>query len=85
MGRVHAEWQDDFWVRSEYDENGLRRQMQSSLGAIQSIERNSLGDVTAVRYQDAQSADPATTAWDAQITRDMLGQELERMAEAVLR
>ena len=78
VGRILKEWQDDYWVSSSYDDNGLRTEMRSCFGAIQRIERNSLGNVTAIRYQDAQSTDPATSAWDARITRNMLGLELER-------
>ncbi|HAA69909.1 MAG TPA: hypothetical protein DCE55_12280 [Planctomycetaceae bacterium] len=78
VGRILKEWQDDYWVSSSYDANGLRTEMRSCFGAIQKIERDAVGDVTAIRYQDAQSADPVSTAWDARITRDMLGLELER-------
>ncbi|MCP4171491.1 MAG: hypothetical protein GY758_12035, partial [Fuerstiella sp.] len=64
QGRILKEWQDDYWVSSQYDEHGLRKEMRSCFGAIQRIDRNAMGDVTGMQYQDAQK-DPTQTAWEA--------------------
>jgi len=68
LGRVTMEFQGPHWVASQYDPLGLRVRMRSSLGADQTIERNVMGDVTAV----------SAAGFTAQFTRDALGQELTR-------
>lgn len=68
LGRVTRERQGDHWVSSEYDVRGLRTRMRSSLGADQIIERDVMGDVTAVTAGE----------FTAGFTRDALGQELTR-------
>jgi RHS repeat-associated protein len=68
LGRVTMEFQGPHWVASAYDALGLRVRMRSSLGADQTIERNIMGDVTAVSAE----------GFTARFTRDALGQELTR-------
>ncbi|MCP4854925.1 MAG: RHS repeat protein, partial [Fuerstiella sp.] len=77
LGRILKEWQDDYWVSSQYDEHGLRKEMRSCFGAIQKIDRNAMGDVIGMQYQDAQK-DPTQTAWEARVERDQMGLEVER-------
>ncbi len=48
LGRIIKETQGEHWVATEYDAVGLRRAMQSSLGAAIQIERNPMGDVLSV-------------------------------------
>ncbi|MGD8860654.1 MAG: RHS repeat-associated core domain-containing protein, partial [Myxococcales bacterium] len=67
LGRIVKEQCGKHWVASEYGPLGLRSRMESSLGAKQEIERNAMGDVTAV-----------TGSFEARFERDMLGQELSR-------
>jgi RHS repeat-associated protein len=76
-GRIVKEWQDDYWVSSGYDENGFRKEMRSCFGAIQRIERNSMGDVVAIQYNDALKH-TSQSSWQTQIQRDSLGLEMER-------
>ncbi|MCP4787586.1 MAG: RHS repeat protein, partial [Fuerstiella sp.] len=75
LGRILKEWQDDYWVSSQYDEHGLRKEMRSCFGAIQKIDRNAMGDVIGMQYQDAQK-DPTQTAWEARVERDQMGLEV---------
>ena len=77
QGRILKEWQDDYWISSQYDEHGLRKEMRSCFGAIQKIDRNAMGDVTGMQYHDADK-DPALVAWEARIERDQMGLEVER-------
>ncbi|MBZ5709404.1 DUF6531 domain-containing protein [Nannocystis pusilla] len=77
-GRVLREIQGEHWVETRYDRRGLRIGLESSLGAAQKIERGAAGDVVALRCWTGDAiGGPAT--WSAQIERDALGQELERM------
>jgi RHS repeat-associated protein len=80
-GRILREWQDDFWVESRYDAVGRRREMRSCFGAVQTIERNSVGDavgVTAATTSSTSPSDPAQILWQTRIRHDQLGMELER-------
>jgi RHS repeat-associated protein len=80
-GRILREWQDDFWVESRYDAVGRRREMRSCFGAVQTIERNSVGDavgVTAATASSTSPSDPAQILWQTRIRHDQLGMELER-------
>jgi YD repeat-containing protein len=53
LGRVMKEVQGEYWVSSEYDALGLRSTMSSSLGALQKITRNVMGDVEKVELLSA--------------------------------
>ena len=77
VGRILKEHQGDFWVSSEYGALGLRTAMRSAFGAFQTIDRNSMGDVTGMQYRD-ESADPSKILWETNIQRDQMGLELER-------
>jgi RHS repeat-associated protein len=68
LGRVISEKQGTHTVESEYDAQGLRVRMKSSLGASLAIERNVMGDVLQV----------ASDNFSASFKRDQLGRELER-------
>lgn len=69
LGRIVKETQGKHTVSSEYDALGLRKQMQSSLGAELKIERNAMGDVEHVQSRGG---------FEARHQRDLLGLELER-------
>jgi YD repeat-containing protein len=68
LGHVISEKQGTYTVDSEYDAQGLRVRMKSSLGASLAIERNLMGDVLQV----------ASDNFSASFKRDQLGRELER-------
>ncbi|MEZ6062402.1 MAG: DUF6531 domain-containing protein [Planctomycetaceae bacterium] len=76
-GRILKETQNDFWVSSKYDALGMRIEMKSCFGAVQTIDRGVTGNVTGFQFADA-ATDPATTLWQTQIQRDQTGLELER-------
>lgn len=81
LGRVLKEQQGSGdWVASEYNPLGLRTRMTSSLGAIQEIERNIMGDVTRLSHASAQPEEGETGRidWEAHFKRDLMGLELER-------
>jgi RHS repeat-associated protein len=84
LGRVIKETQGDAWVTSEFDAIGLRQRIRSSKGLLQTIRRNSMGDVTSIDAgvhsitpKGEASAQPHTT-FQAAFQRDALGLELER-------
>lgn len=88
LGRVLKEWQgDDYWVASEYNPLGLRIRMSSSLGAIQTIERNIMGDVTRLGYASGQpnSHNTIYVDWQAHFKRDLMGMEMERQLPGGIR
>ncbi|MDZ4862348.1 MAG: DUF6531 domain-containing protein, partial [Gemmatimonadota bacterium] len=79
LGQVTKEWQGQYWVASEYDLQGWRVGMRSSLGAVQEIERSGMGDVLRLRHQQLETkGGDAQSDWEARFTRDLLGLELER-------
>ena len=82
LGRILKEWQgDDYWVASEYNPLGKRIRISSSLGAIQTIERNIMGDATQLACTSQQSDDMQKNThadWEARFKRDLMGLELER-------
>ncbi len=92
LGRIEREWQGEHWVASQYDVLGLRCRMHSSLGAMQDIERDLMGDVRRVAYgeQPPEPVAPGEAAseadrpqsvealWEARFERDRLGLELQR-------
>jgi RHS repeat-associated protein len=73
VGQVIEEDQGGHKVESSYDPLGNRVAVASSLGASQRMERDARGEVTRI-VLGAQDA----PAWEARITRDALGLELER-------
>ncbi len=77
VGRIVKESQDDYWVSSEYSPPGYRREIRTSTGACQTIERDSLGDVIRMQYRD-EKADPSEILWETEIKRDQMGWEMER-------
>ncbi len=83
LGRVLKEQQGQGdWVASEYNPLGLRIRMSSSLGAIQQIERNVMGDVTRLTHasdsEQPEAGENARIDWEAHFKRDLMGLELER-------
>ena len=73
-GQVVKEWQDEHWIKSEFDELGNRLQVSSSLGANITIARDTMGQATCVKAtQQGQSA------WKAKYGYNELGLEIERM------
>jgi RHS repeat-associated protein len=76
LGIILKEFQNDHWVESVYNKLDMRIQMQSSMGAFQTIDRNKMGDVDKITYGDkSQSAD---RKWETSFKRDEFGLEIER-------
>jgi RHS repeat-associated protein len=84
LGRVTRELQGDHWVASTYDRGGLRTLVRSSLGANLRFDRRGDGEVVEMAYHDA-SPEGADTAWEARITRDVAGAEVDRRLPGGLR
>lgn len=83
LGRITCEWQNGDWIVSEYDATGMRTGFRSSLGAVQTIERDSLGNTKRIGHADARSTNAQNNAglqalWQAKFERDALGLELSR-------
>ncbi len=87
LGRVVRETVGDDWIASEYNALGMRVRLRSSKGLDQHIERNAVGQMTGVRAAVARASggeDAAGAAftdgnvWEARVTRDVLGLEIER-------
>ncbi|MFL5306814.1 MAG: DUF6531 domain-containing protein, partial [Polyangia bacterium] len=83
LGRIVREAVGDDWVASEYDMLGARVRIRSSKGLNQRITRDGLGRAIGVRARvdgdDPAVADRATSAdWEARISRDVMGLEVER-------
>ncbi|MCA9681354.1 MAG: RHS repeat protein, partial [Myxococcales bacterium] len=76
-GRLIREQQGEHWVETRYDIHGRQIELRSSFGARQQIERNLMGDVVAIRHR--QIGDSQETSWEAQIRRELLGDEAERL------
>jgi RHS repeat-associated protein len=74
MGRVIQEWQDGYAVVREYDREGRRSHIKSSLGANIQVQRNAAGDLTGIQA----GANGINTPWEAHIERNLLGLEIER-------
>ena len=70
LGQILKEFQGDHWVASEYDAQGLRIRITSSLGLNQLISRNISGDVVKVAAVDHQ--------FEALFERDQQGFEIQR-------
>ncbi|WMJ72301.1 DUF6531 domain-containing protein [Cytophagaceae bacterium ABcell3] len=74
-GRVIKEDQDGYTVESSYDKLGLRQHIGSSLGADIQLGRNESGFVTSMQASQQGMKLP----WQAEITYNSLGQELDRV------
>jgi RHS repeat-associated protein len=82
MGRVVEESQGEHKVISRFDKNGNRIRIESSLGAEIDIEFDAMGDVAGMEAscKSGQNADKdKDNRWQAKITRNTLGQEVERI------
>ena len=74
LGRVVREWQDEYWIESQYDEMGNRIQTTSSLGANILTKRDRLGQtVQLTAYMDQENP------WEAIVEYNQLGQETGRL------
>ncbi|MCD4696998.1 MAG: hypothetical protein K8S16_12245, partial [Bacteroidales bacterium] len=81
MGRVVEEKQGEHQVFSQYDKNGNRIKIESSLGADIDVEYNHMDDVigmAASNKSDSEETGNDNDKWEAKITRNALGQEIER-------
>jgi RHS repeat-associated protein len=81
MGRVVEEKQGEHLVISHYDKNGNRRKIESSPGASIEVQYNSMGDVMGMAASFKSGANPdegEDFKWNAQITRNAIGHEIER-------
>lgn len=72
LGRILTETQDQITINSKYNRLGERIHIESSLGADIEITRNKDGMVSATH------AIQADAQWQVEITRNQLGQEIER-------
>ena len=83
MGYVETESQDGYSVHSEYDKQGERIRITSSLGANIQLKRNQLGQVTDIEagvLSSNKSAEAGKAVfWNAQIKRNQAGYEIERV------
>ena len=85
LGRILADIQGEDRVTSTYGPLGLRVKVATSLGHTLDIERNSMGDVLALRA-GGESLPSRTQGgeligkdfWEAHWSRNQLGQEIER-------
>ena len=85
MGRVIKETQtsgymgdEGFSIVSEYDRNGNRTKMTSSLGADVQNTYDKKGFLEKISAQTDALKDAQKEAWEAQLKRNALGQEVER-------
>ncbi|MEX1366579.1 MAG: DUF6531 domain-containing protein [Nannocystaceae bacterium] len=72
LGRIVKEHQGERWVASQFDHRDLRLGMESSLGARQVITRDVMGEVVGLAAQQG------ARRWEAKMTRDALGLEVDR-------
>lgn len=70
LGQILKEFQGEHWVSSEYDAQGLRTRITSSLGLDQAIIRNALGDVVRIATAGNQ--------FEASFEYDQQGLEIQR-------
>src|SRR5262249_25984621 len=78
LGRVVREVTGDDSVASQYATLGRRVRLRSSRGLDEHIQRNPVGQAVGVRASN-DGLDPRIAgAWEARITRDALGFEIER-------
>ncbi|PSL47547.1 RHS repeat-associated protein [Chitinophaga niastensis] len=74
LGRVITESQNGYTVTSQFNKEGYRELLQSSLGADIRTQWNEMGDLTSIKASAAGSESP----WTAYIQRNLLGLEIER-------
>jgi RHS repeat-associated protein len=86
MGRVVKETQTHgitgdkgFEIISEYDRKGNRIALKSSLGATVTNTYDTQGQLEQIQAQSQELIDQGKEAWKAKITRNALGQEIERV------
>lgn len=72
-GQIETEWQDDYAVKSSYDEYGNRINIASSLGAGITMQRNEMGRVT---HMEAKVDE---LLWDSQQKYNTAGQLVEKL------
>lgn len=84
IGRLVREWQGRRWVESSYDALGRRIGVRSSFGSVQEIEVDTMGDVIALRHRDDDDH-VGPPQWEARITCDSMGLELERQLPGGIR
>ncbi|MFK7786083.1 MAG: RHS repeat-associated core domain-containing protein [Crocinitomicaceae bacterium] len=72
IGNVIKETQNGVAVESEYNRVGQRVGLTSNLGAIINISRNKLGQILNTEANNAEAK------WEVDITRNLLGHEIER-------
>ncbi|HEX2551134.1 MAG TPA: RHS repeat-associated core domain-containing protein, partial [Nocardioidaceae bacterium] len=77
LGRVVKEVVGDDWVASDYDALGMRTRLRSSKGLDHRITRDAAGRAIGIRATVGGSGASAE-AWEARVTRDVLGLEIER-------
>ena len=70
LGQTIKEFQGEYWIASEYDAQGLRTRITSSLGLDQTISRNVHGEVVKIATADNQ--------FEALFERDQQGLEIQR-------
>jgi RHS repeat-associated protein len=85
LGRMVREVVGEDSIESEYGPLGLRTSMRTSRGHVLEIERNVVGDVLALRAGGGPAVAPgsdvkheAVPSWEAKLTRNNLGLEMER-------
>nr|WP_295873646.1 RHS repeat-associated core domain-containing protein [uncultured Chitinophaga sp.] len=81
LGRVTAEWQNGHLVSSVYNTDGLRSNVNSSLGAQFRFDWDQAGQLTGINAQTEDKPDD----WKAHIERDLAGREIERYLPGDLR
>lgn len=81
LGRVVREVVGDDWIASDYDALGRRVRVRSSKGLDQRIARDAMGRAVGVRAKVGAATGSGETGadWEARITRDVLGLEVERI------
>ncbi len=72
LGNILKEFQNKDWVSSNYDLQGNRIGIESSLGAKIVLNRNDMGDILNI------SANGLTEKWETSFQRDLAGLEMQR-------
>ncbi|HVY37530.1 MAG TPA: DUF6531 domain-containing protein [Polyangia bacterium] len=78
LGRIVREVAGDDWVASSYDALGARTRIHSSRGLDERIRRDALGRAIGMRASTAGEVSDGKQGWEARITRDVMGLEIER-------
>lgn len=74
LGRIVKEQQGAHWVAAEYDADGQRIGVRSSLGLSQRIDRNVVGDARALHIASGTSG-----SWNVSFSYAEPGREIERV------